>query len=153
LEESLNLKAGSKRTVAMGGTGSFYQLDRVDGVSTIIKSAIFKEPKEQAFSPFGKSTNVEIFNGAGFTSPIFERQQTASLPGDGFNGLNRKTLGMAVDDYRSTLYKWAEYPMTNWHIRMSGGSKFRMEYVFRLMHDISWDKDLDIDLTKNLFGS
>lgn len=156
LEESYNLKAGSKRTVAMGGTGTFYQLDRIDGVSTTIKSCIFKEPKEQAFSPFGKSTGVEIFNGAGFTSPIFSRQQTASLPGEGFNGLNRKTLGMAVDDYRSTLYKWAEYPMTNWHMRVSGGSKFRMEYVFKLMHDLPWDennKGLDIDLTKNIFGT
>lgn len=156
LEESYNLKAGSKRTVAMGGTGTFYQLDRIDGVSTLIKSCIFQEPKEQAFSPFGKSTGVEIFNGAGYTSPIFSRQQTASLPGEGFDGLNRKTLGMAVNDYRSTLYKWAEYPMTNWHMRVSGGSKFRMEYVFKLMHDLSWDENgrgLDIDLTKNLFGT
>jgi hypothetical protein len=46
IEESLNLKAGSKRTVAMGGTGSYYQLGLLTGVSAECKSMIFTEPRE-----------------------------------------------------------------------------------------------------------
>jgi hypothetical protein len=76
-----------------------------------------------------------------------------SLPVHGIDG-TKKTFGVSTDVDRSTLFKWAEYPMTNAAIlssmKVNPGKSFDLFKLFKKMHDLKWDED--VDLTKNLFG-
>ena len=69
------------------------------------------------------------------------------MTGSPFRGINRKTLGEHVDDFYSTLYKWAEYLINNWHMRNSSRSKYQLEQLFRKMHNISFDEDINLTKT------
>jgi len=76
-----------------------------------------------------------------------------SLPGHGING-TKKTFGVDTGENRNTLFKWAEYPITNdamrMSIKLSPSKAFDLLKLFKKMHNLIWSED--IDLTKNLFG-
>jgi hypothetical protein len=57
-----------------------------------------------------------------------------SLPGHGIRG-TKKTLGTSTRGMNSTLFKWAEFPITNEGMRMSHTSKYDLHTIFKKMHD------------------
>lgn len=147
LEADSKFKAGGKRTVDLPGTKQNFAQGLIDGVSEEVLVAHIQEPTEEVFNPMGQSDKCEIFNGAGRISPIYAMMESASNTGEPFRGVNRKTLGQHVGDYSSTLYKWAEYTINNWHMRNSMRSKYHLLDLFEKMHNLDFDDD--INLTKS----
>lgn len=148
IEADAKFKAAGKRTVDLGGTKQNFAQGLIDGVSEEVKVAHIEEPKEEVWNPLGETEDgLEILNGSGRISYIYAMMESASMTGAPFRGVNRKTLGEGVHDYYSTLYKWAEFLINNWHMRNSHRSKYSLEMLFRKMHDINFNED--IDLTKS----
>lgn len=151
IEADARFKAAGKRTVDLPGTKQMFAQGLINGVSPEINVAHIEEPKEEVWSPSGQvESGLEILNGSGRISYIYAMMESASIPGAPFKGVNRKTLGEHVGDYSSTLYKWAEYLVNNWHMRNSEKSVYSLSELTRKMHDIPFNEE--IDLTKNLFG-
>ncbi len=151
IEADKRFKAAGKRTVAIPGTGYSFAQGLLGGVSKQINAAHVEGPTEEVFNPLGDTTDLEIDNGAGRIHYIYAMMESASMAGSPFKGINRKTLGEHVDDYYSTLYKWAEYLINNWHMRNSTRSKYNLQDLFKKMSNISWENE-DIDLTKSFLG-
>lgn len=145
IEADSKYKAAGKRPVDLPGTKQNFAQGLIDGVSEIVNVAHIEEPKEEVWSPSGVVENgLEVLNGSGRISYIYAMMESASMTGNPFKGINRKTLGEHVDDYYSTLYKWAEYLINNWHMRNSSRSKYKLEELFEKMHNFSFDEDINL---------
>lgn len=155
IEEKKRFEAAGKRTVDLPGTKENFAQNFIGGVPVIAKVAIVNEPTEEVFNPMGDHDDLEVLNGSARISPIYAYQETASLPGENFAGDNRKVLGMDMGDYRATLFKYAEYVINNWHMRMSERSKYQLQRLFKKMHDLPFKDENgngeEIDLTKSFF--
>lgn len=147
IEADSKFKAAGKRTVDLPGTKQNFAQGLIDGVSEEVNVAHIEEPEESVFNPLGQEDYIEVLNGSGRISYIYAMMESASMTGSPFRGINRKTLGEHVDDFYSTLYKWAEYLINNWHMRNSSRSKYQLEQLFRKMHNISFDEDINLTKT------
>lgn len=146
-ELSLRLDASQKRMVIFPGTVENYLQNSLRGVNHKFNVAIVSDPEEKVFNTRGEEDNQKIFDGASYISPYESRMENESLIGKGATG-TKKTLGMSVHKNVSSLYKWAEFPITNWKMKNSKGAYFDMENVFKKMHNIPFN----LDLTTDFFG-
>lgn len=145
IEADAKFKAAGKRTVDLGGTKQNFAQGLIDGVSSEVWVAHIEEPKVEVWSPSGVvEDGLEVLNGSGRISYIYAMMESASMTGSPFKGINRKTLGEHVDNYYSTLYKWAEYLINNWHMRNSTRSHYKLEQLFRKMHDMKFDEEINL---------
>ena len=148
LEADAKFKAAGKRTVDLGGTKQNFAQGLIDGVSAEVNVAHIEEPTEEVWSPSGiVEAGLEILNGSGRISYIYAMMESASMTGNPFRGINRKTLGEGIGDYSSTLYKWAEYLINNWHMRNSLRSTYNLQDLFRKMHNIEFGENIDLTKT------
>lgn len=143
-ELSESFDAAQKRNVIMPGTVEHYSQGTLRGVSEFTKVAIIDDPRVDAWNQLGISDDLEAFNGVGWISPYQSRMEDASLVGKGTNG-TKKTLGVYNSKLGSTLFKWAEFPLTNWMMRNSKRSNISLENVFRRMHNVPFSGDITKD--------
>lgn len=143
-EADARFKAAGKRTVDLPGTKQNFAQGLIDGVPKNILVSHVEAPEEEVFSPLGINTKLEIDNGAGRIHPIYAFMESASMTGSPFRGINRKTLGENVDNFYSTLYKWAEFLINNWQMRNSSHSKYQLQQLFRKMSQIEFEEDIDL---------
>ncbi len=149
-EISSRIDSMSKRMVLFPATIQPFMQGRFDGVSEQMKFSVITDPTEKVWNPNGGEANQKIFDGCGFTSPFYSRMETNSLPGQGVRG-TKKTLGTSVVGQNSTLFKWAETPITNEKMRNSLGGKYNLLTLFKKMH--SEPIGSNIDLTEDFFGN
>lgn len=142
-------EATTKRMVILPGTVENFIQGLKNGVPTQIKVAIVDDPKEETSNLKGEKNNQDIFDGSGYISPVYSRLENNSLPGRGIKG-TKKTLGMFTSDYASTLFKWAEFEITNTKIRNSIGGEFSLFDIMKKMHNIPFNQEINI--TKDYNG-
>ena len=152
-ERARRIDSMSKRMVLFPATIQQYAQGLLRGVSQQAKACVIEDYQEETFNISGNTHNQDIFDGSGYASPFWSIMENNSLPGHGIDG-TKKTFGVSTDKDRSTLFKWAEYPLTNAAIlssmKVNPGKSFNLFKLFKKMHDLKWNED--IDLTKNLFG-
>lgn len=149
-DRAKRIDAMAKRMVLYPATIQTYQQGRINGVSQEAKVAVVEDPKELTWNLNGDTHQQDIYDGSGFISPFWSRMEDNSLPGHGIRG-TKKTLGTSTRGMNSTLFKWAEFPITNEGMRMSHTSKYDLHTIFKKMHDEEW-KD-DVDITRSFTGS
>ena len=148
-EISSRIDAMSKRMVIYPATIQPFMQGRFDGVSEEMKFAVITDPTEKCWNISGVETNQKIFDGCGFTSPFYSKMETNSFPGQGVRG-TKKTLGTSTVGQNSTLFKWAETPITNEKMRNSLGGKFSLLKLFEKMHSEPLGS---VNLTEDFFGN
>ena len=149
-EISSRIDSMSKRMVLYPATIQPFMQGRFDGVSEQMKFAVITDPTEKVWNPNGGEADQKIFDGCGFVSPFYSKMEINSFPGQGVRG-TKKTLGTSVVGQNSTLFKWAETPITNEKMRNSLGGKYSLLKLFKKMHSIPFDSQ--IDLTEDFFGN
>lgn len=149
-EISSRIDAMSKRMVLYPATIQPFMQGRFDGVSEEMKFAVITDSSEKVWNISGKETGQKIFDGCGFTSPFYSKMETNSLPGQGVRG-TKKTLGTSTVGQNSSLFKWAETPITNEKIRNSIGGKYSLLTLFKKMH--SEPLGVTVNLTEDFFGN
>ena len=153
VERAKRIDAMAKRMVLYPATIQAYCQGKIDGVTLEPKVAVIEDPKEKTWNISGDDHSQDIYDGSGFISPFWSIMENNSLPGHGIDG-TKKTLGTSTRGNNSTLFKWAEFPITNEKMRWSIGNKFSLIQLFKKMHSnpqFDWT-NLDIDITKSFTG-
>lgn len=151
-EEQIKAKridAMAKRMVLYPATIQQFIQGKIDGVSREIKVAIIDDPKEETWNPQGDTHDQDIYDGSGLISPFQSMMEDNSVVGHGIQG-TKKTLGTSTQGHISSLFKWAEFIITNEKMRNSLGNKYDLLYLFKQMHNETWD---NIDITKTWLGN
>ena len=151
--EASRLIAANKRAVIYGGAiHSFsHDLYKHRGTEKRIKTAVISDPKSPVWTLTGGlddknlDDSQDVFDGSGLQSiyqAIFEQQSLK----DAAAGFDEKTILGHVDKYfgGQRLLKWAVYALTNERRRLGRNSKISVEDVFRKMHSITFNANLDI---------
>lgn len=149
-DRAKRIDAMAKRMVLYPATIQAYQQGRINGVSQEARVSVIEDPKELTWNLNGDTHKQDIYDGSGFISPFWSRMEDNSLPGHGIKG-TKKTLGTSTRGLNSTLFKWAEFPITNEGMRMSHTSKYDLHTIFKKMHDETWSEDIDI--TRSFTGA
>lgn len=155
-EADEKFRATTKRMVIFPGTVENFQQKLINGVSPSIKLAVIDDLSEPVYNPNGAMSGQDVFDGSCFICPIQSRLENNSIPGRGIQG-TKKTLGMHTGDNYATLYKWAEFPLTNEKIRnavavTSGSStKISFDLLMKKFLGLTWGDDIDI--TRNIFST
>lgn len=122
-----------KRMVIYGATYHSYAQGLKYGVKERVKMAVMPDIGSNVRNMVGMSSDVDSMDGSGYVSPIFSRQENASLL-DAAVGANKKTIYHDIGAKHGTpkLLKWAEYEITNALRRNS--STISLENMYRKMH-------------------
>lgn len=155
-EADETFRATTKRMVIFPGTVENFQQKLINGVSPSMKLAVIDDLSELVYSPTGATSGQDVFDGSCFINPIQSRLENNSIPGRGIQG-TKKTLGMHTGANYATLYKWAEFPLTNEKIRnavaITSGreNKISFDKVMQKMLGLTWTENIDI--TRNILST
>lgn len=149
-EKSARIVGMSKRMVLYPATIETFQQNTLTGVSPEINVCAVDDSAEQVFNMMGLTAKQKIFDGAAFVSVFYSYMENNSQPGKGIKG-TKKPLGVSVSDINSALFKYAEFEINNERIRNSKRGKYDLERVFKKMHNMQFQEE--IDLTKDIFGN
>ncbi len=144
--EANRLIAQNKRAVILGATHHPFLQNVKNGVAEKIKIAVINDDIGTVFNMLGaEKTDLETMDGGGFSSPhqsIFENNSLL----DARVGGNKKTIMHDMDPIygRPTLLKWAVYETSNMLRQLAQKSDISHELLFKKMHNINIDKEIDI---------
>lgn len=133
--EASQLLASYKRTVIAGATFHSF-LPMKYGISPDINVAVVSDLTADVWNMLGISDVVDALDGSGLSSPYQAYLENLSLL-DAKVGWDKKTIfGDNSGRYGAPLLvKWAVYALTNSRRRMSGGSNYQAEHLFKKMHN------------------
>ena len=144
--EASRLIDQNKRTVIIGSTHHPFLQNMKNGVAKNMNIAVMQDVEIETSSITGNyEEKLESMNGSGLSSPIESRLENNSLL-DAKVGDDKKTIMGDVDPLygRQTLLKWAVYSITNNRRRLSFGSKISQENLFKKMHSIPFNINLNM---------
>lgn len=145
MDRGKRVEAMSKRMVLYPATIQQFIQGKIDGVSREIKVAAILDPKEQTWNFSGNTNDQDIYDGSGFISPFASLMEDASIVGHGIHG-TKKTLGTSTSKHNSSLFKWAEFPLSNEKMRFSQGNVHDLFKLFKKMHNEYFG---EVDVTKS----
>ncbi len=142
--EASRLSSSFKRTVIAGATTHTFYPD-VFGINSDIRYAVIDDYQADVFNMLGKTSSVDAMDGAGWSSPIQSMLENMSLL-DAKVGWDKKTIFGDVDPKTGCpkLLKWAVYALTNERRRNSRASDISADNVFYKMHNMKFDKFVDL---------
>lgn len=144
--EASRLSSSYKRTVIAGATTHTFFPDKF-GVSSDINFAVLEDYKADPYNMSGvTSGGIDAMDGSGWSSPIQSLLENMSLL-DAKVGWDKKTIFGDVDPKTGcpTLLKWAVYALTNERRRNSECSVISANNLFKKMHNIPFNKRIDIN--------
>lgn len=147
VENSARYKALSKRMVGHPGTIQPYMQGLINGIPGEYKVAIIEDAAFPVFNYSGDFKNQDGYDGSAWMNPFMALLENNSLPGSGIRG-TKKPLGLHIGDGFSSLFKFAQFPITNSLIRNSTESEHSFYEMMRKMNNQTLDPS--INFTKNL---
>lgn len=135
----------SKRNVPVSATMIKHNMNNIKGQPQNMIVAVREDTKVKVFNSNGDSGTVDAHDGMAYTSPIFSKLCNETLQGNEV-GTVKKTL---LHDYdtrtgHTTLLKFAEDTITNARMMLSEGSTTKWFDMFKKMHNISWNGEIDL---------
>ena len=136
-QRSVKQKTTTKRNNTFTASIVPFLSGTLKGISKKTKLVVIDDLPGEVFNAIGQNTDLDEFDGAGFTHPIQRRMEDASLCNTQAITA-KKTFVTIIDDYYSGELKWASYEITNSLIRGSKNGKIDLETVFKRMSDIKF---------------
>jgi len=152
IENSMRYKVLSKRMVGHPGTIQPYMQGLINGIPSKYNVSIVEDAAFPVFNYSGDFKKQDGYDGSAWMNPFIAVLENNSLPGSGIKG-TKKPLGLHIGDGFSSLFKFAQFPITNSLIRNSTESENSFYEIMRKMNNQPLDSSLNFtqNLNKELF--